>query len=277
MLDFRIDEERCIQCGECVMDCPARVIELHEYPRIVNEEGCIRCQHCLAVCPTAALSILGRDPDQSTGLTGTLPQPEGLAVLIKGRRSVRRYRDEDVDPEVVQQLLDTAWHAPTGVNAQQVLFTVLDSRTKTDALRRELYERLTGHMQTRQEEGYGMRMLGWAVKMHREQGADVLFRGAPHLLLTSAPEQSPCPVQDTHIALAWFELMAQSMGLGTLWNGMLTWCINDIFPDLRQRLGIPEDHRFGYVMCFGKPDVTYHRTVQRSPARVNRPEWESST
>jgi len=62
MIQFRIDKERCIQCGECAEDCPVGVIGMDEYPVMTNEEGCYRCQHCLAVCPTAAVSILGRDP-----------------------------------------------------------------------------------------------------------------------------------------------------------------------------------------------------------------------
>ena len=45
MIQFRIDEERCIQCGECAEDCPAGVISMDDYPKITNEEGCYRCQH----------------------------------------------------------------------------------------------------------------------------------------------------------------------------------------------------------------------------------------
>ena len=72
MLQFRIDEERCIQCGECVLECPAGVIAMDAYPRMTDEEGCFQCQHCLAVCPTAAVSILGKEPEASTELQGSL-------------------------------------------------------------------------------------------------------------------------------------------------------------------------------------------------------------
>jgi len=82
MLHFRIDEERCIQCGECALDCPSGVIAMDGYPKMINESGCIRCQHCLAVCPTAAVSILGKEPEASTALAGNLPDPASLALLI---------------------------------------------------------------------------------------------------------------------------------------------------------------------------------------------------
>lgn len=65
MLQLSVDQEKCIQCGECVRDCPYGIIQLApEFPEVVpeKEEQCIRCQHCLAVCSTGALSIFGKDP-----------------------------------------------------------------------------------------------------------------------------------------------------------------------------------------------------------------------
>ncbi len=91
MIEFRVDEELCIQCGECVADCPAAIIVMDGYPKVIDEERCYRCQHCLAVCPTGAVSVLGKDPETSIKLAGNLPDPEQLTTLIKGRRAVRRH------------------------------------------------------------------------------------------------------------------------------------------------------------------------------------------
>ena len=96
----------------------------------------------------------------------------------------------------------------------------------------------------------------------------MIFRGAPHLILASAPQASPCPVQDTHIALTTFQLIAHAKGVGTVWDGMVMMAIS-LIPGLASRLGIPEDHSIGYAMVFGEPAVEYHRTVQRGPANVN--------
>ena len=63
------------------------------------------------------------------------------------------------------------------------------------------------------------------------------------------------------------ELMAQSMGLGTLWDGIAKMMFNAL-PNLAYDLGIPKDHLFGYVMAFGKPSVKYYRTVERGSANV---------
>ena len=273
MIQFRVDEERCIQCGECVLDCPAEVIVMDEYPQVTNEEGCIQCQHCLAVCPTAAVSILGKDPEASTVLEDKMPDPAGLSTLIKGRRAVRRYSEKDLAPELIDELLEVSCHAPTGVNSRSVLFTVVRERAVMDKLR----EHLMAHLANLQEagelpEGLAGQYLGWTVKGWQEEGKDILFCGAPHLLITSAPADAPCPAQDNIIALTTFQLLAHAHGVGTVWDGIFMMALA-VCPDLLATLGIPADHTLGYAMVFGEPAVTYHRTVQRGPALVNVVKW----
>ncbi|MGB9713122.1 MAG: nitroreductase family protein [Dissulfurimicrobium hydrothermale] len=273
MIEFHIDEERCIQCGECALDCPAGVIVMDGYPKMTNEAGCFQCQHCLAVCPTAAVSILGKDPDAGTVLKGNMPDPAGLATLIKGRRSVRRYRDRDLAPELIDELLEISCHAPTGVNSRSVLFTVVRERAVMNRLRDHLISRLAQLQdEGRLPEGLTGKYLGRAVIAWQQEGKDILFRGAPHLIITSAPADAPCPVQDTLIALTTFQLIAHAHGVGTVWDGIFMMALAAC-PDVAGRLGIPENHTLGYAMAFGEPAVEYHRTVQRGPALVNVVKW----
>jgi len=269
MIQFSIDEEKCIQCGECVADCPAMVLSMGDYPQLDNPDGCYRCQHCFTICPTGALSILGKNPDDSTPLAGNLPTAEQTATLIKGRRTVRRYQPEDVAPELIDELVQIACHAPTGVNAQDVLFTVVRTRAALTELLKQIIARLEAIAESgRFPEGFIGQYLGYTLKAWKENGQDVMFRGAPHLLITSAPKNAPCPVQDTHIALTTFELMARAKGLGCVWDGIFMMALS-LMPDLTKTLGIPEDHAIGFAMAFGKPAVTYARTAQRGPASVN--------
>lgn len=273
MLDFIINQQTCTKCGECVVDCPARIISWGDdgFPVIVAEKEatCYRCQHCLAICPTGAVSILGLKPKDSRPLAGNFPDPGQLEILIKGRRSVRRYQEENLDPGLLQQLLEVAWHAPTGVNSRQVLFTVVDDRAKMVQLRDEV---LAGLAQVVKNNGLpeGRGYFADFVRMWDEEKIDVLFRGAPHLLIASVPANVPTPLQDCVIALSYFELFAQANGVGTVWDGLAKWAINDLVPATRERLGIPADHLIGYVMAFGRPAVHYVRTVQHGPALIQR-------
>lgn len=268
MIDFHIDKDKCIQCGECAAECPAGIIDMQEFPAITDEGRCYRCQHCYAVCPTGAVSILGLTPDEGEAVKD-LPSPAQMTDLITWRRSVRRYRDESVPAALIDELVRTTCHAPTGVNAQGVVFTVVRNKAFMDKLRRETLDRLGALADAgKLPEGLISQYLGFAVRAWRKDERDVIFRGAPHMLLTSTPPGVACPVQDAHIALTTFELLASAHNLGTLWDGMFMMALA-VCPELREILRIPADHAIGYALIFGKPDVQYHRPVKRGPAKVN--------
>ncbi len=272
MIDFKVNRVLCTQCGECVADCPARIISMLDgCPSIPEEKEqlCYRCQHCLAVCPTGAVSILGLYPEGSQLLGSGFPAPEELELLIKGRRSVRRYKPENLDPELLQHLLEVAWHAPTGVNSRQVRFTVIDNRDKLAQFREEVMAGL-GRLVRENALPYGMEFYAEFVRVWEENGIDVIFRDAPHLLVASVPQHLPSPMPDCLIALSYFELFAQANGVGTVWDGLAKWAINDLLPASRTLLGIPDDHLIGYAMVFGKPAVSFARTVQHGPAIIHR-------
>lgn len=274
MLQFELNRAGCIRCGECLMDCPSRIITVQNdgFPGISpeKEKSCIGCQHCLAVCPTGIISILGRNPKESTPLENAYPAPESLEILMKGRRSVRRFVDENVDPELIEKILDVAGHAPSGVNNRKVRFTVLDEKEQVAALRDEV---MAGLMKLMKENAIPKRMIHYArfLKVWERTQMDIIFRNAPHMVIASAPKDIPCPKEDCLIALTWFELYAQACGVGTLWNGLAKWAIDELLPETRAKLGIPEDHVFGYALSFGKPAVRYFRTVQHGPVEINRP------
>lgn len=271
MLQFAVDRDLCTACGECVTDCPARIIALDTIPAIPADkaEACLRCQHCLAICPTGALSILGRSPAAERPLDGALPGPEAMETLIRGRRSVRRYRDENLPPALVTRLLEVASQAPSGVNDRKVRFALIDDRGTLAAFRGETYAALD-RLFAGAAVPPGREFMAGIVNLWKEKGVDVLFRGAPHLVVATAPAESPCPLPDCLIALAYFELYARTCGVGTVWNGMVTAAVKDLAPELRDRLGIPADHLVGYAMSFGPPAVAYHRTVHHEPPEVHR-------
>lgn len=265
-LGFIVDPDRCAGCERCVADCPARIIKMDEggLPGVNarDESKCILCQHCLAICPEAAISIRGLSPENSRPIAaGALPGIDQLDLLVRARRSVRRYRDANVDPTLIDRLLDAVAHAPTGVNQRELTFTVIDDRASLARLREHLLSgladaRAAGRLTPETSNTADEILSNWKDKR------DVVFRGAPHALIVSSPETAPCAQQDVVIALAYFELLAQSAGLGTLWCGYLHHLIERV-PDLARLLGVPRGHVY-YPMLFGIPAVQYARTVQRS-------------
>ena len=264
MIEFVVDNGKCTRCGECVKDCPVGIIVLEEDGPALNAEKadlCLKCQHCLAVCPMAAVSVLGKDPAVSRPLAGNLPPVEQVEILIRGRRSVRRFVPEPVAGKTIDRLLQIAAHAPTGKNNLGVLFTVVEDQ---DTMRQLREETLAGIRRAIEEERLpkGLEFFAGVAKAW-DRGVDLIFREAPHLLIVSAPKAGPSPEADGYIALTTFELVANSLGLGTLWDGFAKWALVDVAPEVGAKLGIPESHELVYAMLFGKPAVHYHRTVQR--------------
>lgn len=272
MLQFNVDRELCIQCGECAKDCPYMILDMVDgYPQVNDDRAnqCIECQHCFAICPTAALSIFGLKPSDSIPLKDNLPDPAKMETLMMGRRSVRRYKDEPVDPALLERIMETVRMAPTGVNRRTTLFTLVENQDAMAELRRRTYAGLRKAV----EEGtlpQGLEFFEGISNLYEEKGVDVLYRGAPHFIVTSAPKDGPSGMADGLIALSYFEILANSHGLGTVWDGLAKWALLNIAQDAGAMLDIPADHEVCYMMAFGKPAVRYHRTVQRPGGIVNK-------
>ncbi len=264
---FHVDQARCIRCGECVNECPVNILVIGDtVPFVAEGRGgdCIGCQHCLAVCPEGAVSVLGLKPEDSYQLDGTeMPSYLQLDRLLRGRRSVRRYLDEDVDSTVIGKLLQTAFHAPSGRNDRRLSFSVIDRREIMNRFREQTYDGLAELVKNNElPAGYEFFVdivNGWTMYQ-----VDVLFRWAPHLVVATAPIDSPAAEVDTIIALSHFEIAAQGLGLGTLWNGLAKMSIT-LLPELKIPLKVPEQTLIGFTMSFGKPEVSYARSVQYEP------------
>jgi nitroreductase/NAD-dependent dihydropyrimidine dehydrogenase PreA subunit len=270
MLDFIVDAERCVRCGQCAKDCIAEIIEQEDkaLPSIKPEleEDCLQCQHCLAVCPAGAISILGHDPADSLKLeAGALPSLSQMTTLIRGRRSVRHYRDENVDPVLLRDLLATVANAPTAINQRKLTFTVVDDRATMGRFRDKALNDLRQAFQDGKV-GESAGFLLEAVPAWFERKQDMVFRGAPHLLIVSAPADAVCPQEDIVLAMAYFELIAQAAGLGTVWCGLAKWLL-EVLPALKPVIGLRADAHY-FCMVFGVPAVHFARTVQRDAAAV---------
>jgi NAD-dependent dihydropyrimidine dehydrogenase PreA subunit len=58
MYEVKVDNEKCVGCGECVDICPVEVYELQDEKSVpVNEEECVGCESCVEVCEHEAITV----------------------------------------------------------------------------------------------------------------------------------------------------------------------------------------------------------------------------
>lgn len=258
---FKVDVEKCIKCGQCTNDCLTGAIELDENsnPKMKNPQMCIKCQHCFAICPVGAISIMDKDANNSSKIEEY--NSENLLNLIKSRRSIRNYKQENVSKETIQKLKEMLNYTPTGCNNHKLHFSFIEDIDVMDDFRTKVNTKLIDFLNSKPIEFLTRENKFAKYKDALIQGKDVIFRGAPHLVVVSAPIDAPCPVQDGLIALSYFELYANSLGLGTLWCGFCQ-AVLKMFPEFVEYLQVPKGYKPIYVMLFGYSNVKYQRTIQ---------------
>ena len=271
---FIVDKSKCIKCGNCINTCSGMVLEFGEdgYPEMKDFErygwrGCWRCQHCLAVCPVGAISIFGKDPKDSKP-----PVPEEMGEymerLLTNRRTCRRYLDKNVDRSIIDRILKAMESAPTGGNACNVEYTVIDDKTRVKEIWNVAYPKMEElakkHIYTHSFSDFYYKKMKQSEKTVRKD--DLLFCGAPHLFIAHEKcvgKWAEDSKVNCNIASAYFELIANSFGLGTAIMSYPSEVLEELVPEARKMLGIPEDHYIKLIVGFGYPEIKYHRGVQK--------------
>lgn len=255
-LNFQVDKNKCIKCGQCIKDCSTCNIKFDDdgYPFAI-ENTCFGCQHCLAICPVGAISVFDKNPENSAPNRQAV-NPDDMMNLIENRRSCRHYKQENVNPETIEKLKNMLNWVPTGCNFKNLHFSIIENKDKMQNIREKLYAKLKFLLKFMPVKG---RLK--AYKSAILSGNDMILRNAPHMIVVSVNKNAPCKNIDPIIALSYFELYAQTLGLGTLWCGLayktLPFC-----KEIMKELEIPNTHEMAYVMLFGNPDVRYQRGIQ---------------
>lgn len=264
MAEIKIDKDKCVKCGACIKDCITYSLESDtEGFAKVREDGeslCISCQHCFSICPVGAISIDDKKPEDAFEVNYS--NPEEILSLIRSRKSIRQFKEEEFSPEIMQKIKEMLPYIPTGCNYDSLHFSFVESRNIMDKIRKYTIEKILKIISNKFTAKYAGKFVRF--KEAFECGEDVIYRNAPHMIVVSASIKAPCANIDPIIALSYIELYAQSLGVGTCWCGFAQACLK-IMPKLSSVLRIPDGYKPVYAMLLGMPAVKYHRTTLPKP------------
>jgi len=55
-----VNQETCVECGECAERCPVDAITLDDGPAIVDGDKCVGCGVCYPTCPSESITLVAR-------------------------------------------------------------------------------------------------------------------------------------------------------------------------------------------------------------------------
>lgn len=272
-MNFVVDNNKCVGCGKCVKDCVSFAITMKEgLPCKANfaDKLCINCGHCQAICPNQAISLNSSSIDKPSISTETFDPSfsDKLELLLQSRRSCRQFKHENLPKETISRLLDVINYSPTGVNSRALQISVIDDVVVFDKIRNNVNTLLLEKIKnkTLPKEFNELRLMKPAL----EKGADIIFRNAPHMITIAVRKDAPCADIDGIIALSQFEMLAQALGVGTLWCGFAFNAFEHFASEYAHIFNFSEDYKIVYCMLFGKPEVSYPRIPERTPYTIKR-------
>ena len=267
-----IDHDKCTKDFKCIDECPVKIFgfskEEKKVVTIDNPESiCIKCGHCAAVCPEDAITLEGfTQEDFIEKRKENEPTAEDVEYVLRSRRSVRTYKNEAVPKEKLEKLLDTASAAPTGHNSRSVEWLVIYEQEKIEQYKKMVIDWMK-YMEKEQPDTAALLDLKHIIEGY-EAGFDGILRGAPHLVVAHAHKHAPTASIDGATALAYLELAAPSLGLGTCWAGFFNIAAS-FWPPLKSELNLPKGHKnYGSVMV-GVPKHEYKKIIKRQPGKIS--------
>ena len=281
--------DRCNSCGLCVMVCKdfSLIIEKGK-PAISNQPlfGCVACGQCMAVCPNNAIEISGREmtADDRIDLSEMKNKPsyELLKNLMIGRRSIRDFKDVDIEDELIEKIIEAAVSAPMGIPPSDVHLIVIKGKEKVREFSFDVIDyfgkirwvfspafiwlwRLFGKETYQVMKSFGQPLVNFMTESKARQENYLLYDAPLAMYFTASAYSDPA---DPYIPATYAMLAAESLGLGSCMIGSIHPVIQYGAKKLKQKWQLPAKSPSGIFVIFGRPKYKYKSGIRRSFADV---------
>lgn len=164
-----------------------------------------------------------------------------LDSCIKGRRSVRTFKDETVPKEKIETLLEAGVWAATGMNRQPWHFLVIEDKNVIKFISDETKKAVREAMP--------------AIANRFETDDDIICYNAPALILICTKIDqtfSQINLRDSVLAAQNIFLKAHELGLGTCYMGWID-LMNQNRPEVLRKVGLPDGYEMQVALILGYP------------------------
>jgi len=280
-----IDQEKCNECGLCVLRCASCFSKENEtITANVDIECCNLCGHCVSLCPTDAIVHEKMDMENFISVDRKIDiDTDTFIKFVRKRRSQRHFKDKEIPREDIEKLIDVCRYAPTGANLQGVEIMVIQNQEKVKELssltvdffnilgtsaEKQLGE-LTSEEKTSKKAELLQRTARYKERLTlaREVGYDPIFHKAPAVIIFHTHLQAGSAKDDCVIASTTMGLTAMTMGLGTTYIGLFEAAAKN-HPPVNDALNLPPEHGVFSVLIMGYPKLKYQRTVDRKQIKT---------
>lgn len=187
--------------------------------------------------------------------------------FIKSRRSTRRFKNEMVPKDKLEQIVEAGRYAPSGGNCQTTHFIVVKNedvmRKMTELVQQEfakmevtpgLYKSLVNSINASRKGGY------------------VFHYNAPVLIITANQKDYGNNIADCSCALENMMLMANALDLGSCWINQLKWLNeNPVITEYMKQLGMADNERVYGALAVGIPDTNDSLPMRQPLPRTGKP------
>lgn len=271
MSNVIINKETCIGCGLCVKDCSRQAIELINDKADIDLSLCNECSHCLAICPTNSVSMPQYDETEVMEYDASKLNldPDNFLYVQKFRRSIRNFKEKQVEQDKLNQILEAGRYSPTASNRQTNRYIVISDRIDEvrDMAIKTLYDVAND---PKFQVGGGVDYRQYWIKIYdnyNEHKIDRLFFDAPQIIVIVSEDKGGFAEVNGGLAASRMELQANLLGLGVCYIGFFQKAVH-YNKKLRDLIGMKENEEFILSFIIGHPNVKYQRTVNRKPADV---------
>lgn len=289
MMKNSIDKSLCKNCRLCTEVCPCNIIEyngaIHFAPE--KEHICQHCGQCMAICPTKAIGIKGLSYENDfRELPSNRLAYKDFMDFLSTRRSIRTFKDQTIDDEIMDLIADSVSYAPFGASPEKMELSIINNRNIIESalpIIAKFLDDLVKKIEHPVASIFMNRVAGeenfHTIKNHiypiaksgnyKLGDRDGITRGAPSIIILHAASDSEAHTSNGLVYATYLMLAAHSFNLGATMVQIVPAAINRN-TKLKEIFKVPEKNEAIMSVIIGYPKHRYQRTIKRKAHKIHK-------